>query len=98
MTNSFKARTQLAVGARKYEIFSLAALPADKVARLPFSLKILLENLLRFEDGVNVTRKDIDALLNWNAKAAPDHEISFTPARVIISEISFAPARKSSRL
>jgi aconitate hydratase len=91
MTNSYKARTQLAVGSRKYEIWSLAALPAAKVARLPFSLKILLENLLRFEDGVNVTRKDIDALLDWNAKATPDHEISFTPARVIMQDFTGVP-------
>jgi aconitate hydratase len=91
MTNSFKARTQLAVGKRKYEIWSLAALPAAKVARLPFSLKILLENLLRFEDGVNVTRKDVEALLDWNAKATPDHEISFTPARVIMQDFTGVP-------
>ena len=70
MTDSFKARTTLAVGLRNsYEIRSLAALGADKVARLPYSLKILLENLLRFEDGTNVTRADIEALLNWDPKA-----------------------------
>jgi aconitate hydratase len=91
MTNSFKARTRLGVGSRKYEIWSLAALPAAKVARLPFSLKILLENLLRFEDGVNVTRADIDALLDWNARATPDHEISFTPARVIMQDFTGVP-------
>ena len=56
MTDSFKARTELKVGDRNYDIWSLKALPQDKVAKLPFSLKILLENLLRFEDGVNVTR------------------------------------------
>ena len=63
MTNSFRARSTLKVGDRSYEIWSLAALPQDKLARLPFSLKILLENLLRFEDGVSVTRTDIEALL-----------------------------------
>ena len=63
MTDSFKARTTLQVGEHRYEILSLSALKAQNVDRLPFSLKILLENLLRFEDGVNVTRKDIDALL-----------------------------------
>jgi len=67
MTNSFKARSTLNVGSRSYEIWSMAALPPEKVARLPYSLKILLENLLRFEDGVNVTRADIDAL----RRAAP---------------------------
>ena len=91
MSNSFKARTQLRVGSRKYDIWSLQALPAQKVARLPYSLKILLENLLRFEDGVNVTRRDIDALLNWDAKAAPSHEISFTPARVIMQDFTGVP-------
>ncbi len=91
MTNSFKARRPLSVGSRKFEIWSLAALPAAKVARLPFSLKILLENLLRFEDGVNVTRDDIEALLNWDANATPTHEISFTPARVIMQDFTGVP-------
>jgi aconitate hydratase len=91
MTDSFKSRTQLAVGARSYDIWSLKSLPAEKIARLPFSLKILLENLLRFEDGVNVTRKDIEALLGWNASASPQHEISFTPARVIMQDFTGVP-------
>ncbi|HEY4214915.1 MAG TPA: hypothetical protein VGM84_25790, partial [Steroidobacteraceae bacterium] len=84
MTNSFNARSTLQVGTRSYEFWSLAALPQEKVARLPYSLKILLENLLRFEDGVNVTRADIEALLNWDPAATPSHEIAFTPARVIL--------------
>jgi aconitate hydratase len=91
MTDSYSARTTLTVGQHSYDIWSLAALPQDKVARLPFSLKILLENLLRFEDGVDVTRKDIDALLDWDAKAAPAHEISFTPARVIMQDFTGVP-------
>jgi aconitate hydratase len=91
MTDSYSARTTLKVGPHSYDIWSLAALPQDKVARLPFSLKILLENLLRFEDGVNVTRRDIDALLDWDAKAAPEHEISFTPARVIMQDFTGVP-------
>ena len=66
MTNSFRARSTLTSGDRSYEIWSLAALPQDKLARLPYSLKILLENLLRFEDGVSVTRGDIEALLEWD--------------------------------
>ena len=86
MTDSFKSRTTLKVGERSFEIFSLKALPQDKLARLPYSLKILLENLLRFEDGVNVTRADIEAILNWDPKAAPSHEIAFTPARVSFSK------------
>ncbi|NBX57293.1 MAG: aconitate hydratase, partial [Gammaproteobacteria bacterium] len=91
MTDSYKSRTTLNVGSKSYDIWSLAALPKDKVARLPYSLKILLENLLRFEDGVNVTRRDIDALLDWNAKSTPDHEISFTPARVIMQDFTGVP-------
>ena len=91
MTNSFKARSTLNVGNRSYEIYSLAALPAEKVARLPYSLKILLENLLRFEDGVNVTRADIDALLAWDPKATPSYEIAFTPSRVILQDFTGVP-------
>jgi aconitate hydratase len=91
MTNSFKARSSLAVGNRSYEIWSLAALPQEKVARLPYSLKVLLENLLRFEDGVNVTRSDIEALLAWDPAAAPAHEIAFTPSRVILQDFTGVP-------
>jgi aconitate hydratase len=91
MTDSFKARTTLKVGAEQYEILSLSALKSQNVDRLPFSLKILLENLLRFEDGVNVTKKDIDALLKWDPKAQPDHEIAFTPARVIMQDFTGVP-------
>ncbi|HVF15707.1 MAG TPA: aconitate hydratase AcnA [Steroidobacteraceae bacterium] len=91
MKDSFKARTTLACGSNNFEIFSLAALKDRNVDRLPFSLKILLENLLRFEDGVNVTRADIDALLNWDPKAAPSFEISFTPSRVIMQDFTGVP-------
>ncbi len=91
MTNSFKARTTLSVGSRSYEIFSLMALPPEKVERLPYSLKILLENLLRFEDGVNVTRADIEALLDWDPKTSPAHEIAFTPSRVILQDFTGVP-------
>ncbi len=91
MTDSFKARTTLKVGTEQYEILSLSALKALNVDRLPFSLKILLENLLRFEDGVNVTKSDIDALLKWDPKAAPNHEIAFTPARVIMQDFTGVP-------
>jgi aconitase A len=91
MTNSFRARSTLKVGDRSYEIWSLAALPQDKLARLPYSLKILLENLLRFEDGVNVRRADIEALLEWDPAATPSHEIAFTPARVILQDFTGVP-------
>src|ERR687883_124510 len=91
MKDSFKARTTLACGSSNYEIFSLAALKDRNVARLPYSLKILLENLLRFEDGVNVTRADIEALLSWDPAATPSYEIAFTPARVILQDFTGVP-------
>src|SRR5512137_2184072 len=91
MKDSFKTRQTLAVGGRSYEIYSLPAIQGYDLGRLPFSLKILLENLLRFEDGVNVTRADIEALLRWDAKAAPSHEIAFTPARVIMQDFTGVP-------
>ena len=91
MTDSFNARTTLTVGAQQYDILSLAALKSMNVDRLPFSLKVLLENLLRFEDGVNVTKADIEALLKWEPKALPSHEIAFTPARVIMQDFTGVP-------
>src|SRR6187431_829908 len=91
MTGSSNTRSTLQVGSRSYDYWSFAKLPADKVARLPYSLKILLENLLRFEDGVNVTRADIDALLNWDPQATPSYEIAFTPARVILQDFTGVP-------
>src|SRR5258705_11494012 len=91
MTDSFKARRTFSVGRQEYEIYSLAALERYHAARLPFSLKILLENLLRFEDGVNVTRSDIDDLVKWHPKATPTHEIAFTPARVIMQDFTGDP-------
>ncbi|HET9863344.1 MAG TPA: aconitase family protein, partial [Steroidobacteraceae bacterium] len=91
MAGSSKNRASLQVGNRSYDYWSFAGLPADKVARLPYSLKILLENLLRFEDGVNVTPEDIDAVLDWDAKATPSYEIDFTPARVIMQDFTGVP-------
>ncbi|GAC1670947.1 MAG: aconitate hydratase AcnA [Steroidobacteraceae bacterium] len=91
MTDSFSARTTLDVGGMQYEILSLAALQSRNVRRLPFSLKILLENLLRCEDGVNVTKNDIDALLDWDPKSQPHHEIAFAPARVIMQDFTGVP-------
>ena len=91
MTDSFKARTTLNVGAQTYDMLSLQALKSLNVDRLPFSLKILLENLLRFEDGVNVSKADIEAILKWDPKAAPNYEIAFTPARVIMQDFTGVP-------
>jgi aconitate hydratase len=92
-TNSFDAKATLEVGERSYEIFSLGVLQAKyDVARLPFSLKILLENLLRNEDGEAIRAQDIEALARWNAGAAPSDEIAFTPARVLMQDFTGVPA------
>ena len=88
MTDSFGARSTLTVGGKDYEIFRLDAVKDGHVTRLPYSLKILLENLLRNEDGRDVTRDDILALANWDPKADPSTEISFTPARVVLQDLS----------
>ena len=93
MTNSFGARTTLTVGAREYEIYRLDALAQRGVnlARLPFSLKILLENLLRTENGRTVTADDVLALAAWQPQAEPDREVAFTPARVILQDFTGVP-------
>jgi len=92
MKDTVDARSALKVNGKEYQVWSLDSLGKDRVARLPYSLRILLENLLRHEDGVNVTRQDIDALLDWNPKAEPDTEIAFTPARVILQDFTGVPA------
>jgi aconitate hydratase len=91
--NSFGAKAELNVGGRSYDIFRIDALQASyDVARLPFSLKILLENLLRNEDGESIHAADIEALAKWNAKAEPSDEIAFTPARVVMQDFTGVPA------
>jgi aconitate hydratase len=92
-TNSFGAKTTLKVGEKHYQFFALDAVTGDglDVATLPFSLKVLLENLLRTEDGANVTASDIQALAGWQATAEPDKEIQFTPARVIMQDFTGVP-------
>ena len=87
--NSFGARTSLEVSGKSYEIFDITKLPS--AATLPFSLKILLENLLRTEDGANITAKQIEALASWNPDSQPDTEIQFTPARVIMQDFTGVP-------
>ncbi len=93
MTNSFNARATLTVGNRQYEIFRLAALAAAGLDpnRLPFALRILLENLLRTEDGLNVSADDIRCLAQWSPRATPDNEIAFTPARVLLQDFTGVP-------
>jgi aconitate hydratase len=91
--NSFDARADLEVGGKSYEIYRLDALQQKfDVARLPFSLKILLENLLRTEDGVSVRKEDIEALARWDHNAEPSEEIAFTPARVVMQDFTGVPA------
>src|SRR5215217_7858747 len=92
-TNSFDAKATLSVGDRNYEIYRLDALQAEHdVARLPFSLKILLENLLRNEDGETIRADDVVALARWDARAQPSKEIAFTPARVVMQDFTGVPA------
>jgi aconitate hydratase len=92
-TNSYDAKATLRVGDRSFEIFRLDALQSRyDVARLPFSLKILLENLLRNEDGESIRAQDIEALATWDAKAEPSKEIAFTPARVLMQDFTGVPA------
>src|SRR4051812_45128197 len=91
--NSFDAKATLDAGGREWEIFRLDALQDSfDVARLPFSLKILLENLLRNEDGTAVSKEDIENLARWDHNAEPDTEIGFTPARVIMQDFTGVPA------
>ncbi|MDB4409655.1 aconitate hydratase AcnA [Gammaproteobacteria bacterium] len=93
MNNSFETRETLDVGSKSYEIFSLRKLSEKHdISRLPCTLKILLENLLRHEDGKTVTKSDIDALINWDPQAEPDCEIAFRPARVLMQDFTGVPA------
>ena len=94
MKDSFGSRSVLRVGDREYDIVRLDALERAglPVARLPYSLKILLENLLRFEDGRVVRSDEIEALARWDAKAEPDREIAFMPARVLLQDFTGVPA------
>src|ERR1700678_707218 len=88
--NSFDSRASLTVEGEQYEIYRLDAVTGSQT--LPYSLKILLENLLRNEDGANITAAQITALGSWDAKAEPDTEIQFTPARVILQDLTGVPA------
>src|SRR6187402_493315 len=91
--NSFEARSELNVGDRSYEIFRLGALQSKfDVARLPFALKVLLENMLRCEDGQVVTRDDVEALARWVPTDESSREISYMPARVLMQDFTGVPA------
>ena len=87
--NSFNAKKNLEVAGKSFEIFDISAI--EGASNLPFSLKILLENLLRTEDGANITAAHIKALASWNPEAEPDTEIQFTPARVIMQDFTGVP-------
>src|SRR5437660_5202928 len=93
-SNSFGSRARLAVGSRSFEIFRLDALEPRgfAIGRLPYSLKILLENLLRLEDGRTVRPEEIERLARWDPKKVPDDEIAFMPARVLMQDFTGVPA------
>jgi aconitate hydratase len=88
--NSFDSRATLEAGGAAHEIYRLDAVPGSET--LPYSLKVLLENLLRNEDGKNITKEHVTALAGWDPKAEPDTEIQFTPARVILQDLTGVPA------
>jgi len=90
MSNSFNARSTLTVNGKDHEIYRLDAVPGSE--RLPYSLKILLENLLRHEDGRTVTKEDISAMAAWDPDAEPSKEIAYTPARVLMQDFTGVPA------
>src|SRR5271165_6910695 len=92
-SNSFNSRSTLKVGTKEYEIHRLDALDKQGIStkHLPFSLRILLENLLRTEDGRNVTQSEIRALASWNSASKPDKEIAFTPSRVLLQDFTGVP-------
>src|SRR5690242_16626514 len=92
MNDSFSTRDILEVNGTRYQIRSLARLGQRfDLKRLPYSMKILLENLLRHEDGANITAKEIEAVANWDAKKEPDTEIAFMPARVVLQDFTGVP-------
>jgi aconitate hydratase len=93
MADSFGARSSLEVSGREYEIFRLDALQSKfDVARLPYSLKVLLENVLRLEDGESVSASDVETIATWDAKAEPTEEIPFQPTRVLMQDFTGVPA------
>ncbi len=91
--NSFNSRSTLRVGQKDYELYRLDALDKQGIStqHLPYSLRILLENLLRTEDGRNVTKEEVRALAAWNGKSKPEKEIAFTPSRVLLQDFTGVP-------
>src|SRR5688572_32858848 len=94
-TNSFGSKAQIAVGSQKVDLYRLDALVkagVGDVATLPYSMRILLENLLRFEDGKTVHAKDVQEVASWNPKQRKEHEIQLRPARVLMQDFTGVPA------
>src|SRR4030081_1422287 len=91
--NSFGSRSTLRVGQKDYELYRLDALDKQGIStkHLPYSLRILLENLLRTEDGRNVTKEEVRALAAWNGKSKSEKEIAFTPSRVLLQDFTGVP-------
>jgi len=93
MRDALNCLDQLDVDGKTFHFYSLTKLQqSESLSRLPFSLKILLENVLRHEDGVNITEQDIRAILNWDSQSKPSEEIAFTPARVVLQDFTGVPA------
>src|SRR5690606_2265579 len=93
MVDSFDCKQTIVVDDKTYTIFNINKLPKEyDTGRLPYSLKIILENLLRTEGGHAVKRVDIEAVLRWQPKATPNYEISYTPARVLLQDFTGVPA------
>ncbi len=91
--DSFQTRSNLNLAGKDYEYFALAKLNAkEKLKRLPIAHKVLLENMLRFEDNVTVSKGDVEAILNWDAQATPSHEIQMRPSRVLLQDFTGVPA------
>lgn len=91
--DSFHTKKQLSIGGQKYSIFDITRLPKqENISRLPFSIKILLENLLRNEDNLHVSAQDIQAVCEWDPKAEPTQQVAFTPARVVLQDFTGVPA------
>ena len=90
--NSFGAQSSLPVGSKSYTFYDLNQVATKaQLDRLPYSLRVLLENLVRTEDGINITKEDALAIVNWNSKTDPFKEISFTPARVLLQDFTGVP-------
>src|SRR3546814_13335593 len=99
MSDAFATKTRLDVNGRQFTYFSLDKLGKQfNIKRLPFSMKILLENLLRNEDGVSVTKASIEAVAQWDPKAEPSTEIAFMPARVVLQDFTGVPRSEERRV